>query len=106
MTMYGLFGKMRSQMGQRDALIGHLLHAADLLRELDGCYLYVISAANDDPEGIWVTEVWRSQDEHQASLTHDAIKQLISVARPLIADMPQRFEFTPVGGKGLPETAR
>jgi len=26
------------------------------------------------------------------------------VARPLIAAMPQRFEFTPLGGKGLPDT--
>lgn len=101
--MYGLFGKMRAHPGQREALIGHLLHAANLLRELEGCYLYVVSSADDDADGIWVTEVWTSRDEHQNSLTHDAIKSLIAVARPLIADMPQRFEFTPVGGKGLPE---
>lgn len=101
--MYGLFGKMRAHPGQRETLIGHLLHAANLLRDLDGCYLYVISKA-DDSEGIWVTEVWANKDDHQNSLTHDAIKSLIAVARPLIADMPQRFEFTPVGGKGLPET--
>lgn len=102
--MYGLFGKMRAHPGQREALIGHLLHAATLLRDLDGCYLYVISSADDDPDGIWVTEMWASKDDHQNSLTHDAIKSLITVARPLIADMPQRFEFTPLGGKGLPET--
>jgi quinol monooxygenase YgiN len=102
--MYGLFGKMRSCPGQRDALIAHLLHAADLLRDLDGCYLYIVSSALDDADGIWVTEMWRSQADHQASLTHQAVRDLIAVARPLIAEMPERFEFTPLGGKGLPET--
>ncbi|MDZ4763439.1 MAG: putative quinol monooxygenase [Chloroflexota bacterium] len=101
--MYGLFGKMLAQPGQRDALIGHLLHAATLLREVDGCYLYVISSALDDPNGIWVNEVWRSQADHQASLTHDAIKSLITVARPLIAGFAERFEVTPLGGKGPSE---
>lgn len=100
--MYGLFGKMTAQPGQCETLIGHLLHAAELLRDLDGCILYIINRDPNDPDGIWVNEVWRSQADHQASLTHEAVKSLITVARPLIASMPQRFEVTPLGGKGLP----
>jgi quinol monooxygenase YgiN len=103
--MYGLFGKMRAVSGQRDVLIGHLLHAAELLRDLEGCYLYVINSDPTDPDGIWVNEIWRSQDDHRASLTHEAVINLIAVARPIIADMPQRFEVTPLGGKGLPDSA-
>ncbi|RPJ00832.1 MAG: antibiotic biosynthesis monooxygenase [Chloroflexi bacterium] len=101
--MYGLFGKMRSHPGKRDALIAHLLHAANLLRGLDGCYIYIISSSPDDPNGIWVTEMWRSQDDHRASLTHQAVQDLITVARPLIAETSERYEFTPLGGKGLPD---
>jgi quinol monooxygenase YgiN len=101
--MYGLFGKIRSHPGKRDALIAHLLYAANLLRDLDGCYIYIISSAPDDPDGLWVTEMWRSQADHQASLTHQAVQDLIAVARPLIAEMSERFEFIPLGGKGLPE---
>lgn len=100
--MYGLMGKMRAQPGQREALLGHLLHAAELLGDLESCYLYVVSRATDDPDGIWVTEVWRGPADHQGSLTHDAIKSLIAVARPLIAGMSDRVEFEPAGGKGLP----
>lgn len=101
--MYGLFGKMRAQPGRRDDLIAHLLRAASLLHDLDGCYLYVINSDPDDPDGIWVNEVWRSQADHQASLQHAAIVELISAARPLIAEMPVRIEVTPLGGKGLPD---
>ncbi|MDX1994392.1 MAG: antibiotic biosynthesis monooxygenase [bacterium] len=100
--MYGLFGKMRTHPGQREVMIGHMLEAARLLGELDGCYLYIVNSVPDDPDGIWVNEVWRSREDHQASLNHEAIKSLISVARPLIAEMTERYEVTPVGGKGLP----
>jgi quinol monooxygenase YgiN len=100
--MYGLMGKIRAQEGQREALLEHLLQAARLLSTLEACYLYVVSRAPDDPHGIWVTEVWHNQADHQASLTHEAIRSLITVARPLIAGMSDRTEFEPVGGKGLP----
>lgn len=100
--MYGLFGKMRAQPGQRDELVAHLLRAASLLHDLDGCYLYVINSDPNDPDGIWVNEVWRSEADHQASLEHAEVKALIVSARPLIAEMPLRIEVTPLGGKGLP----
>lgn len=103
--MYGLFGKMRAQPGQRDALLEHLLRGAAQLHDLDGCYLYVINRAPDDPDGIWVNEIWRSEADHRASLEHPAIQALIAAARPLIAEMPVRIEVTPVGGKGLPDRA-
>lgn len=100
--MYGLCGKMVAQPGQRTALAGHLLHAAQMLRDLEGCLLYTIHEDPADADGLWVYEAWRSQADHQASLAHPAIQGLIAVARPLIAGMPQRIELTPLGGKGLP----
>jgi len=100
--MFGLIGKLKTHPGQRDVLVGHLLNAANILQELDGCYLYVISAATDDPDIVWVTEAWRSQADHQASLMHDAVKALIASAHPLLAETPDGFEVIPLGGKGLP----
>src|SRR5215218_3094641 len=100
--MYGLFGKMRAQPGQRDALIDQLLQAAKLMPEIEGCHLYVINSAPDDPDVIWVYEAWRSQADHDASLNHETVKAVIAAARPLIAGGGERFVLTPVGGKGLP----
>jgi quinol monooxygenase YgiN len=103
--MYGLTGKMIAQPGQRDTLISYLLQAAEGMRDLEGCYLYMVSSANDDPNGIWVTEVWRNKAEHDASLTLAGAQELIAKARPLIAGFGERFETTPIGGKGLPDYA-
>jgi quinol monooxygenase YgiN len=103
--MYGLIGSFKAQPDQRDALLQHLLNAANTLRDFEGCYLYVVSKATDDPDTIWITETWRSREDHQASLTLDAVKEIIAAARPLIASGGGGFEVIPVGGKGIPETA-
>jgi quinol monooxygenase YgiN len=100
--MFGLYGKIKTQPGQRDALIGILLKAAAMMPDVEGCYVYVINSAPDDPDAIWVTEIWRSQADHEASLTLDSVKSLITSAMPMIAEGSQRIEVTPLGGKGLP----
>lgn len=99
--MYGLFGKMSAQPGKRDELLDIMLNSAAGLRDFEGCYLYVISVAPDDPDGIWIFESWRDQEAHQASLQLESVQAVIAVARPLIAGFSHRFELTPLGGKGL-----
>lgn len=103
--MYGLTGKMIAQPGQRDTLIGYLLQAAKGMDAVEGCYLYVVCSANDDPDGIWITEAWRDKESHDASLQLEGAQELIAKARPIIAGFGERFETTPIGGKGLPENA-
>ncbi len=66
-----MHAKIRSQEGQRDALIAVLLDAAAALQQVPGCQLYLVSVLASEPDTVWVTEVWRSQEEHQASLTRE-----------------------------------
>ncbi len=101
--MYGLIGKIKAHPGQRAALLDLLLQAAKSLGDLEGCYIYLISEATDDPDALWITEAWRSAEDHHASLTHEGVRAVIAAARPLIADTSGGFEIVPVGGKGLPE---
>lgn len=102
--MYGLHGRITAYTGQREALLSALLRGAEILGDLEGCYAYIVSRATDDEDSVWVTEVWWSQADHQASLAHEAIRTLITEARPLIAGMSDRIEFEPVGGKGVPKS--
>lgn len=104
--MYGLIGSFKAHPGQRDALLNLLLQAANLVPEMDGCYLYVISKAADDPDTVWIAEAWRTREDHDASLTNQAVRDIIASARPLIAGMGDGVEIIPVGGKGLPTPPR
>ena len=101
--MYGLFGKIVATPGNGDQLAAHLLDAARALADVGDCHLYVVSRDAEDADSVWVTEAWDSADAHQASLQLDAVQQLIARARPIIATMGERYEFTPVGGKGFSE---
>jgi quinol monooxygenase YgiN len=96
--MYGLIGKMIAAPMQRDALISILLEAVD---DMPGCLSYVVAKDPVDPDGIWITEVWDSEQNHQASLTIPAVKQAISRAKPLIAGFSNSTKTEPVGGHGL-----
>lgn len=100
--MFGLYGKLKTHPGQRDALLDLFLSATDSLLKMEGCYLYAINTSVSDPDALCIYEVWRSRDDHRASLENDVIRSLITAAAPLLAESPQARELTPVGGVGIP----
>ena len=102
MTRFGLHGKLTAQPGQRDALLAVLLEAADLVGAAPGCEIYFVSTSHTEADAIWVTEVWRSEADHAASLSFPGVKDLIVKAKPLIASMSDSARTVPIGGKGLP----
>jgi quinol monooxygenase YgiN len=96
---YGLFGSFSAAPGTRDELVGHLLHAAELLADNEDCLLYLV-ATTESPDEVTVTEAWTDEAAHDASLDDEATRDLIAKARPLIVGMAQtRLTFS--GGKGL-----
>lgn len=97
---YGLFGKFSAQPGKRDDLVGYLLRAAELLERNPECLHYVVSTS-DEPDAVWVSEVWTGKAAHDASLEPEDIRALIQEARPLIAGMSDQTELRVRGGKGV-----
>ncbi len=96
--MYGLIGKMLATPGNRDALAEILLAG---IAGMPGCLSYIVAQDLTNPDALWVTEVWASQAEHQASLSLPSVRAAITQARPIIAGFGERFETTPLGGQGL-----
>ncbi len=101
MSAYGCYVKFTARPGQRDALLEHLLHAAAAVSKVAGCQLYLINASPTETESVWVTEVWRSQEDHDASLTIEGAQEVIKQVLPLLAGSPEKTDVLPVGGKGL-----
>ncbi len=100
--MYGLIGKMLAAPGQRDALLAILLEGT---RAMPGCLSYVIDTDPENPDAIWITEVWDNEGSHKASLILPAVRSAIQRAKPLIAGFGERFTTAPVGGHGLAKVA-
>ncbi len=97
---YGLSGNFTAQPGKRDALVGYLLEAAELLEPNPGCIQYIVSTSNES-DAVYVSEIWTDQIAHDASLEPENIRALIEEARPLIAGMSDQTHLTVHGGKGL-----
>jgi quinol monooxygenase YgiN len=98
---YGRFGKMTTRPGKRDAVVAILLRDIEKAKAV-GCDLYVVNMAPDNPDDIWVTEVWTSRESHRASLQLPSVKQAIAEAMPMLTGEFQQIEVDVVGGLGLP----
>jgi quinol monooxygenase YgiN len=96
--MYGLIGKMQAVKGARDELAAAMLEGS---ADMPGCLSYVVALDPDDPDALWVTEVWKDQASHEASLELPSVRETIQRARPLVAGFGERHITTPVGGHGL-----
>ncbi len=99
--MYGLIAKLTAAPGKLDELIKIL---KDGTRNMPGCGSYILAKDVMDQNAIWVTEIWDSEANHDASLTLPAVKASIIQAKPLIAGFEKIAVTNPVGGVGFPAT--
>ncbi|MBS4196215.1 putative quinol monooxygenase [Lederbergia citri] len=101
MGEYALFGKFIAKDGERETLVKILLTAADSMQDLDDCEIYLVNISPEEPNSVFVYEVWRDESAHQASLTLEAAQTLIQQAKPIIAGMERIATLSPRGGKGI-----
>lgn len=75
-----LHGRLAAVPGKRDELLAILSEET----RMPGCRLYLVSVDDADPDGVWVTEVWESEDAHTASLDLEQVRERIARARPIL----------------------
>jgi quinol monooxygenase YgiN len=94
------YGKATAKEGQGGELAELLLAAADDLEADPGCELYLINRQADRPDVVWVTELWRSQADLDASI--EQVRGSDRVARALtMVETWEMVELDLLGGKGL-----
>ena len=98
----GRYAKAVAKPGKGEELARILIDVARALEDVPGCELYVINRAVDDPDTVWVTEIWRSQEELDASLQAEGARERIGQVRDLV-DGFDRIDLDPLGGVGYPE---
>ena len=97
---YGLFGSFLAAPGKRDGLVDYLLRAARLMEANPDCLLYLV-ATTERADEVAVTEVWTTEEAHDASLHDAGVRELIAEARPLLAGLAGQTHLDVRGGKGL-----
>lgn len=94
---YGLIGQMIAKPGQGAALAAILTGDTD---EMPGNMAYLVGEDAENPDALWIVELWETKAAHAASLRLPAVQAAIAKARPLIAGFGTRAEFKPVAKAG------
>jgi quinol monooxygenase YgiN len=91
--MYGLIAQINCVDGKRDELV-------DILRKgtasMPGCQSYVIAYDSNNPNAIWITEVWDTKESHAASLNLPDVQSAISQGQTMILGFGSRVETSPI----------
>jgi quinol monooxygenase YgiN len=99
----GRYMKFTAQPGRGGELADKLLAAAASLEGAADCALYVVNRDGADPDVVWVTELWLSQEALEASLEQlrtEEGRARVAELQPLLAGSPERIDVTPLGGVG------
>jgi len=105
MSAVARYGKAVAQPGQGAELAGILLAAAEGMSDDPGCELYLVSRQKGEPDVIWVTELWRSQADLDASVKQIQGSDSVTRAMSLVRSW-EMIELDLLGGKGPARPSR
>jgi quinol monooxygenase YgiN len=100
---YALLNQLTAKPGQRQRVVEILVASGKLFADNPACLVYLVSESTDDPNLVWVIDLWTSQEAHSEALKAPELRPFVEQAMPLLEGMPEQLEVRPVGGKGLPD---
>jgi quinol monooxygenase YgiN len=89
-------GTLGALTGKRDLLVEILTRRSKDL-EAAGCLLYEVGVSEEQPDTVFVAELWTSPTAHQGSLQLESVQAAILEARPLLSGEMGGFRFEVVG---------
>ena len=100
-SYYALINKLTAKPGKREEVIKNLIESGKPFQDNRACILYLVYEDAQDPNVIWVEDLWTSEEEHATALKQPELQPFIAQTIPLLEGMPEQIEVVPVGGKGL-----
>lgn len=89
-------GTLGVKPGKRDEVV-EILTRPNLGTDDIGCLLYEVGVSEDEPDAVFVMELWESAEAHQRSLQLDSVRAAIAEAMPLLSGQMSGSRFTVVG---------
>lgn len=101
-SCFGIFGRLATHPGRRDDVVAVFERGEAVLQGMPGCRLYLIGTSENEPDSVFVTEIWDDQEAHEASLQIPEVRGMIQQTMPLLDLQSMRqTTFVPVAGFGL-----
>jgi quinol monooxygenase YgiN len=100
--MHGIYVRFQARPGRGADLAANLLDGIHSFGHIPACELCLVNRPPQDPDTVYVTEVWSSRAEHEAFAARDDVQAFIHDVHALAAEPPEVTYVVPVGGVGLP----
>lgn len=89
--MFSVYGRMTALPGRRDELVAVLLDGFRASGDNGGLLGYSINTALDDPDTLWLTQLWIDKDAHDTTTRSVPVAAVSSRVPPLLARQPEGF---------------
>jgi quinol monooxygenase YgiN len=80
---------MTALPGRRDELIALLVEGFRAGGEDSGLLTYSVNTAFDDPDTVWLTQLWTDKDAHDATTRSEPVAAVSRRLPPLLAGQPE-----------------
>ncbi|BAJ26774.1 MULTISPECIES: SMI1/KNR4 family protein [Kitasatospora] len=86
---FSVYGRLTALPGRRDELVAALLEGLRAGGESGGLVAYSINTALDDPDAVWLTQLWTDQAAHDATTRSEPVAAATRRVAPLLARRPE-----------------
>jgi quinol monooxygenase YgiN len=101
MPRFAQHTRLTAASGNRDKLVAKFLEAAEIQRSNRDCELMLVSTAPDEPDVVYLTEVWSSEDAWEQARGSEVIRAWAASMPALVSGPPDSVPLHVAGGKGL-----
>jgi quinol monooxygenase YgiN len=97
--MHALLNRLTTKPGQRDRVVEILLESGKPFDSNPDCLLYLVIESTEDPNLIWVVDLWSSEQAHVEALKAPELQPYIQESISLLHGMPEQINVRAAGGK-------
>ena len=82
-------------------MLAKFLEVADMQRDNPACEVTIVSSSPQDDEVVFLTEVWRTAEDHERARQSAEVQAWAAEMPSLVAGEPEITPLLVAGGKGL-----
>lgn len=86
--MFGVCGKMTAQPGRRDEVVELIQASVHAGGDASGLISYSVIATLEEPDTIWVTELWTDKTAHDTMTRSEPVRTVTEQLLSLLAEPP------------------
>ena len=76
-----LLNRLTAKPGQRQRVVEILLESGRLFDDNPACLLYLVSEAVDEPDVVWVVDLWTDEEAHAEALKAPELRPFVDPDR-------------------------